>query len=347
MARKRKAHSRKPATSIAGRNTTHKPFVPAKKKASGAGASSSHVPPIRVNFMGWRYIAGVLSLLLLVMSFVSLGVWKLNFGLDFTGGTLVEVAYATPVRVSDIRSSLDASGYAGATVVHYGSDKELLIRLPQSEDIAVGDEIVALLREGAQGASAALRRVEFVGPQVGSELREQGGLALLTALGLVMLYVAFRFQFKFALSAVAALFHDVIIVFGIFSLMRWNFDLTVLAALLAVIGYSLNDTIVVSDRIRENFYRFERITPLQIINVSLNQTLVRTLITSLTTLLVLLSLLLLGGDQVRGFATALAIGVVVGTYSSIYVSANLLLLLGLSKDDLADERSDKHAGGEL
>lgn len=297
--------------------------------------------------MVWRHIAGMLSLLLLVMSFVSMGVWKLNFGLDFTGGTLVEVAYATPVRVSDIRSRLDASGYAGATVVHYGSDKELLIRLPQSEDIAVGDEIVALLREGAQGTSAALRRVEFVGPQVGSELREQGGLALLTALGLVMLYVAFRFQFKFALSAVAALFHDVIIVFGIFSLMRWNFDLTVLAALLAVIGYSLNDTIVVSDRIRENFYRFERITPLQIINVSLNQTLVRTLITSLTTLLVLLSLLLLGGDQVRGFATALAIGVVVGTYSSMYVSANLLLLLGLSRDDLADERSDKHAGGEL
>lgn len=316
---------------------------PTKQKPAQAGRTSL----VRINFMARRHVASALSVVLILASLLSLGLLRLNFGLDFTGGTLLEVAYAETVSVDDVRGQLDEAGYANASVVYYGSDKELLIRLQSGDDVTTGDALSELLRTRSTSGALELRRVEFVGPQVGSELREQGGLALLTALILVMFYVGFRFQFKFAIGAVVALFHDVLIVFGLFSVMRWNFDLTVLAALLAVIGYSLNDTIVVSDRIRENFYRQESLAPQEVIDVSLNQTLMRTLITSLTTLLVLFSLLLLGGEQVRGFALALIVGVVFGTYSSIYVSSNLLLVLDLSRDDLVDENAGQREGGEI
>lgn len=291
-----------------------------------------------IDFMAGRHLAVLISGFLICITVISMTLQQLNFGLDFTGGTLVEISFSESVAINDIRSHLDESGYTDASVVYYGSEQDILIRLPKNEDIVTGDAIIAVLRDKLSDNVLALKRVEFVGSQVGSELREDGGLALIIALGLVLVYVAFRFQFKFAIGAVVALLHDVVLVFGFFSVMRWSFDLTVLAALLAVIGYSLNDTIVVSDRIRENFYGLTNKLPYDIINISLNQTLVRTLITSLTTLLVLMSLLLLGGAQVSGFATALAIGVVIGTYSSIYVSSNMLLILKLNHDDLLDNQ---------
>ena len=286
-----------------------------------------------INFMGQRNLAFVFSALLLLVSMFSLATKQLNWGLDFTGGTLVEVHYSQTADLNAVRSTLDTGGFAGAIVVSFGTDQDVLIRLPQGYSDSQGDELLQLLEDSFVG-SVELRRSEFVGPQVGDELREQGGLAMLMALGLVMLYIAFRFQFKFALGAVVALVHDVIITLGFFSIVGMEFDLTVLAALLAVIGYSLNDTIVVSDRIRENFRRVRRSDPVEIINISLTETLGRTLVTSLTTLLVLMSLALFGGEMINGFAIALIVGVMIGTYSSIYVAANTLLLLGVDKEDL-------------
>ena len=241
------------------------------------------------NFMGWRLAAVVLSAVLLVIAIGSLAVRQLEWGLDFTGGTLVEVHYGDSADLDAIRSALDSGGYAGATVVSFGTDRDVLIRLPSGFTDAEGNAVLAVL-QGASDASVELRRTEFIGPQVGEELREQGGLAMLLALGLVMLYVGFRFQLKFAVGAVAALVHDVLITLGFFSVLGLEFDLTVLAALLAVIGYSLNDTIVVADRIRENFRKLRRAEPVEVINISLSETLGRTLVTSLTTLLVLASL---------------------------------------------------------
>jgi preprotein translocase subunit SecF len=276
----------------------------------------------------------------------SLATKELQWGLDFTGGTLVEVAYSDSADLTEIRSTLDSRGYSGALVVSFGTDRDVLIRLPVGTSDEQGAALLGILQSESSD-TVELRRIEFVGPQVGEELREQGGLAMLLALGLVMVYIAFRFQFKFALGAVGALAHDVIIVLGFFSIMGLEFDLTVLAAILAVIGYSLNDTIVVSDRIRENFRKLRRVEPIEIINQSLSETLGRTLVTSLTTLLVLISLTLVGGEMINGFAVALLVGVVVGTYSSIYVAANLLLSLGVSKDDLIvplpDELEDELA----
>lgn len=286
-----------------------------------------------INFMGQRKIAMFLSLILLLGSIASIAVKGLNFGLDFTGGTLVEVHYSEVVPLKNIRDSLDLAGYKNAVVVHFGSETDILVRLSQGYSDELGLQVVDTLQKGANGI-IDLRRVEFVGPQVGEELKEQGGLAMLMALGLVMIYVAFRFQFKFSVGAVGALVHDVLITLGLFSLFQWDFDLTVLAAVLAVIGYSLNDTIVVSDRIRENFRKLRKGSAENIINVSLTETLARTLVTSLTTLLVLFALFLFGGEMIRGFSQALIIGVLVGTYSSIYVSANVLLLMGISKEDL-------------
>jgi preprotein translocase subunit SecF len=257
----------------------------------------------------------------------------LEWGLDFTGGTLVEVEYADSANLPAIRATLDTEGYEGALVVSFGTDRDVLIRLPAGTSDEQGAALLAILQNSSE-VNVELRRIEFVGPQVGEELREQGGLAMLLALGLVMLYIAFRFQLKFALGAVGALAHDVIIVLGFFSIFGFEFDLTVLAAVLAVIGYSLNDTIVVSDRIRENFRKLRRTDPIEVINQSLTETLGRTLVTSLTTLLVLVSLALVGGEMIRGFAIALLVGIFVGTYSSIYVAANLLIALGVSKDDL-------------
>ena len=286
-----------------------------------------------MNFMGQRRLAAVFSIVLLVASLASLAVRQLNWGLDFTGGTLVELHYADSADLSAIRGTLADSGYEGAIVVSFGTDQDVLVRLPEGYSDAQGTAMVAVLRDAA-GVDVELRRIEFVGPQVGDELREQGGLAMLLALGLVMLYIAFRFQFKFAVGAVVALVHDVLITLGFFSITGLEFDLTVLAALLAVIGYSLNDTIVVSDRIRENFRKLRRADAIEVINLSLTETLGRTLVTSLTTLLVLIALALLGGEMIFGFAVALIVGVAIGTYSSIYVASNVLLAMGVSKEDL-------------
>ena len=286
-----------------------------------------------INFMGQRKLAMLFSLALVLASIGSLAVRQLNWGLDFTGGTLVEVHYSETANLGAIRKTLDTQGYSGAIVVSFGTDRDVLIRLPDGYSDKQGAQLLAILEEAFAG-SVELRRMEFVGPQVGDELREQGGLAMLLALGLVMLYIAFRFQFKFAVGAVVALVHDVILTLGFFSIMGMEFDLTVLAALLAVIGYSLNDTIVVSDRIRENFRKLRRADPFEVINISLTETLGRTLVTSLTTLLVLFALFLFGGEMIHGFAIALIVGVVIGTYSSIYVAANMLLFMGVSKEDL-------------
>ena len=279
-----------------------------------------------IDFMGQRRLAMLFSVTLLLVSIGSLAVKQLNWGLDFTGGTLVEVHYSETVDLNAIRNTLDAEGYSGAIVVSFGTDRDVMIRLPKGYSDQQGPELLASLQETFAG-SVELRRIEFVGPQVGDELREQGGLAMLLALGLVMLYIAFRFQLKFAVGAVVALVHDVIITLGFFSITGMDFDLTVLAAILAVIGYSLNDTIVVSDRIRENFRKIRRADPVEVINISLTETLGRTLVTSLTTLLVLASLALFGGEMINGFAVALIVGVVIGTYSSIYVAASTLLLI--------------------
>lgn len=286
-----------------------------------------------INFMGRRKLAATFSVLLVLAALGSLAVKQLNWGLDFTGGTLVEVHYGETADLNEIRRTLATEGYDGAIVVSFGTDRDVLIRLPDGYSDAQGTAMLETLRDSS-GMTVELRRIEFVGPQVGDELREQGGLAMLLALGLVMLYIGFRFQLKFALGAVVALIHDVIITLGFFSITGLEFDLTVLAALLAVIGYSLNDTIVVSDRIRENFRKLRRAEALEVVNISLTETLGRTLVTSLTTLLVLIALAIYGGEMIFGFAVALIVGVMIGTYSSIYVAANVLLALGVNKEDL-------------
>lgn len=286
-----------------------------------------------INFMGLRKVAAVISITLVVAAIACLAIRQLNWGLDFTGGTLVEVHYGESADLGAIRDTLVNTGYDGAIVVSFGTDQDVLIRLPEGYSDAQGAQMLEILQEAA-ATTVELRRIEFVGPQVGDELREQGGLAMLLALGLVMLYIGFRFQFKFAVGAVVALIHDVFLTLGFFSVLGMEFDLTVLAALLAVIGYSLNDTIVVSDRIRENFRKLRRAEPVSVINTSLSETLGRTLVTSLTTLLVLIALAVFGGEMIFGFAIALIVGVMIGTYSSIYVASNVLLALGVSKEDL-------------
>ena len=265
---------------------------------------------------------------------------ELNYGLDFTGGTLVELSYPEAADISEIRGTLIEGGFEGAQVANFGSSQEVLIKLPGTISDTLGSEIVSLLSSTNLNQEIDLRRIEYVGPQIGSELRDDGGTAMLIALAFMMLYIAFRFQSMFAGAAVIALIHDVVIVVGIFSMIEIEFDLTVLAALLAVIGYSLNDTIVVSDRIRENLRSLETDSTSEIINTSLNQTLGRTLITSLTTLLVLFSLYFLGGELIKNFALALIFGVVVGTYSSIYIAANALVMMGLTKDHLKVEEPE-------
>jgi preprotein translocase subunit SecF len=286
--------------------------------------------------MGRRKITAVASALLIVISVVSLATQKLELGIDFTGGTLIELGYARAVDLAGIRETLANAGYADATVQHFGTSQDVLVRLAPREGLTSADlstEVFGALRRSEE-SPPDLRRVEFVGPQVGDELAEDGGLAMLYALICILIYVALRFEYRFALGAVTALVHDVLITLGVFSVFRLEFDLSVLAAVLAVIGYSLNDTIVVFDRIRENFRKMRKGTPVQIINVSLNQTLARTLMTSFTTLLVLLALFFLGGETIHYFALALIIGVVVGTYSSIYVASTVSLALGVSKSDL-------------
>ena len=289
---------------------------------------------IRFQFMKYRKIAGIASIILFTVSVLSLSFRGLSLGLDFSGGTLVEVTYEKPVELELIRNTLNANGYEDSQVVNFGTNLDVLIKVAdQNGNSSVGEAVYSLLNEN--GLQGELKRVEFVGPQIGSELRDQGGLGMLVALFMILIYVAFRFQYKFALGAVTALGHDVVIILGLFSIFAWDFDLTVLAALLAVIGYSLNDTIVVSDRIRENFRIQRELEPREMIDLSLNQTLGRTVITSLTTLLVLFALFIFGGEMIKGFSLALILGVLVGTYSSIYVVANMLMSLTLIQDDLA------------
>lgn len=284
------------------------------------------------DFMKFRNIALAISAILLLVSVVSLATQGLKFGLDFTGGTLLEVSYEQPADLEKIRDRLEQVGFEDTTVQNFGSETDVLIRMSEAYRDTLGEEVLTALQE--DDATVVLRRSEFVGGQVGEELRDQGGLALLLALAVVMLYVAFRFQFKFSVGAVVALFHDVLIILGFFSLFQWDFDLTVFAALLAVIGYSLNDTIVVADRIRENFRILREANAVDVINESLNQTLGRTVMTSATTALVLLALMFLGGEIIHNFSLALLIGVLVGTYSSIYVAANILLLMHIDREDL-------------
>ena len=287
------------------------------------------------DFMGKRRQAFIFSLALIIGSLVSLATRGLNFGIDFTGGALVEVSYQEAVELDEVRSRLAAAELGDAVAQYFGSAREVLIRAPQTQgknNAAASDAIIAALRE--PGLPVEVRRAEYVGPQVGEELQEDGGLALIYALIMIFIYIAFRFQRLFSVGAIAALAHDVIITVGFFSITQIDFDLTVLAALLAVIGYSLNDTIVVFDRIRENFRRLRKGTPVEVVNASLNQTLSRTLTTSLTTLLVLGALFSLGGEIIRPFSTALIVGVLIGTYSSIYVASPVTLVLGISKQDL-------------
>ena len=293
-----------------------------------------------IDFLAWRKIAIIFSSIFLVISIGSLIFKELNYGLDFTGGTLVELSYPEAADISEIRGTLIEGGFEGAQVANFGSSQEVLIKLPGTISDTLGSEIVSLLSSTNLNQEIDLRRIEYVGPQIGSELRDDGGTAMLIALAFMMLYIAFRFQSMFAGAAVIALIHDVVIVVGIFSMIEIEFDLTVLAALLAVIGYSLNDTIVVSDRIRENLRSLETDSTSEIINTSLNQTLGRTLITSLTTLLVLFSLYFLGGELIKNFALALIFGVVVGTYCSIYIAANALVMMGLTKDHLKVEEPE-------
>ena len=288
----------------------------------------------KFQFMKYRKVAGIASLIIFLVSVLSLSFRGLSLGLDFSGGTLVEITYENPVNLESIRETLVINGFEDSQVVNFGTNLDVLIKVAdQNGNSSIGDTVYSILSNN--GFVGELKRVEFVGPQVGAELRDQGGLGMLVALFMILMYVAFRFQYKFALGAVTALGHDVVIILGLFSIFAWDFDLTVLAALLAVIGYSLNDTIVVSDRIRENFRTQREMEPQAMIDLSLNQTLGRTIVTSLTTLLVLFALFIFGGEMIKGFSLALILGVMIGTYSSIYVVANMLMSLTLIQDDLA------------
>ena len=297
---------------------------------------------MQINFMRPRKIASVLSILLVVLSIFSLSFKGLNAGLDFTGGTLIEIKLSQSTNLEEIREVLGSKLEDDFQVSYFGSEQDVLIKIPGGSENNLSDEIVAALKNSFQ---FDLRRKDFIGPQIGEELRDQGGLGILAAMLVMMVYIMFRFQFKFAIGALLALIHDVLIVLGFFSLFYIGFNLTVLAAILAVIGYSLNDTIVVSDRIRENYRKKRKSDNVDVINRSLNQMLGRTLITSLTTLLVLFALLILGGDFIQNFAIALICGVIVGTYSSIYVLCNNLILMNLNFEDLAIKKSETYDDG--
>lgn len=301
-----------------------------------------------VAFMKLKVPAMALSVIMLLASIYSLATQSLNWGIDFTGGTLVEVGFQQPAELKQVRQILSDKGYDDAVVQHFGATTDVLIRLAPRDDVdasELGNELLTILREGT-GDQVDMRRIEFLGPTMGEELAESGGLAMLTALLCILVYVAMRFEWRFALGSVAALAHDVIITAGLFSIFQLEFDNTVLAAILAVIGYSLNDTIVVSDRIRENFRKIRDGETEEIVNTSLTQTLSRTVITSITTILVLLALFFIGGANIHGFATALLFGVFIGTYSSIYVASSVAIMLGVSKEDLIPEVVEKE-GAEL
>lgn len=295
---------------------------------------------LNINFLGKRNIAWVISAVLIIVSIGSLATRGLNLGIDFTGGTLVEVGYPEAAELDGIRTALESASFNDVIVQHFGTAKDVLIRLPSTDNANAAELSNQVLSALESTGEVTMRRVEFVGPQVGEELRDDGGLAVLYALFGILIYVALRFEYRFSLGSVAALIHDVIITVGFFSVTQAPFDLTVLAAVLAVIGYSLNDTIVVFDRIRENFRRMRKATPLEVINGSINQTLSRTLVTSLTTLLVLFALFFFGGEVIHSFALALIVGVVIGTYSSIYIASSMLVVLNVTSQDLMQEEKD-------
>ncbi len=297
----------------------------------------------QIDFMGVRKLVGSASIVLVLVAIVALVLNGLNFGLDFTSGTAVRLNYSEAVVIDEVNDVLRSNGYEDAVVVNFGSDRDIRVLLPVDADVAEADqaaqavavgETIADLLDNNSSSEVTLLGSDYVSAKVGAELAEQGGLGMLVALGIIMVYISVRFQFKFAVGAVVALAHDLLITLGIFALFRLEFNLNTLAAMLAIIGYSLNDTIVVADRIRENFRRMRKGTPIEMVNVSLNQTLSRTLITSFTTLLVLASILFIGGEATQGFAVALIIGVVIGTYSSIYVASNVILYMNVTREDL-------------
>ena len=303
----------------------------------------------KIDFLGKRNIALTFSLILIIASIASLYTKGLNLGIDFTGGYLIEVGYSQPVDLEPVRKVLEQSNYSDAIVQHFGTSKDILVRIAPREGVnsaSISDEVLSILKRSSE-ESVEMRRIEFVGPQVGEELREQGGLAMLIALFGIMIYVGLRFQLKSAFGAILALVHDVVITVGVFSVTQMAFDLSVLAAILAVIGYSLNDTVVVLDRIRETFRTQRKGSPLEILNLSINGTLSRTIMTSITTLLVLSALFFLGGEVIHGFAFALIIGVFIGTYSSIYVASNSLVLMGVTKQDFLEVAKEAEEIDEL
>ncbi len=301
---------------------------------------------LKIDFLGRRNMAWIISAILIVVSIASLATRGLNLGIDFTGGTIVEVGYAHSIELTPIRDALAEAQFNDVIVQHFGTAKDVLIRLPASDSMQASEVSNQVLRALQPTGDPSMRRVEFVGPQVGDELRDDGGLAVLYALVAILIYVMLRFEFRFSVGSVAALIHDVLLVVGFFSLTQAPFDLTVLAAVLAVIGYSLNDTIVVFDRIRENFRKMRKATPIEVINGSINQTLARTIMTSLTTMLVLLALFFVGGEVIHSFALALLVGVLIGTYSSIYIASSMLVLLNVTAKDLMDDDQDDSDKGD-
>ncbi len=319
------------------------------EQANGSTLTPEQMAPVTggklIDFMRLRHIALAFTIVLTLAALISIATRGLNMGVDFTGGTVMEVTYPDSKNPDIVRELLKSNGYE-AVVQHFGSSKELLIRLPPPEagddsaeaKAALSNKVLDILQ--TETAAAKLNRVEFVGPQVGEELREQGGLAILLALGGILIYVALRFEYRFAVGAIVATVHDIIVVVGFFSFTHLEFDLTVLAAVLAVIGYSLNDTIVVFDRERENFRLLRSETPYEVMNISINQTLSRTLMTSFTTLIVVIALYVFGSEVIAGFALALIIGILIGTYSSIYVASNLLLMMGITKEALIPPAKD-------
>lgn len=301
-----------------------------------------------IDFMRYRMPAIVLSTLVNVLGVISFLVQGLNFGLDFTGGTLIEVSYKEPVELARVRAALEGEGFGGATVQHFGTARDVLIRLqPQGEGspATVSNQVFGALSK-AVGGAVELRRVEFVGPQVGAELAENGGLAVLYSLIGILIYVWFRFEWRLSLGAIVATVHDIVVTVAVFSLFQIDFDLTVLAAVLAVIGYSLNDTVVIFDRIRENFRRVRKGTPTEVVNLSVNETLSRTIMTSGTTLITVVALYLFGGEVVHGFSLALIVGILTGTYSSVYVASSAAVMLGINRGDLMPVKKEgSEAGG--
>jgi len=297
-------------------------------------SSLVHTPHKVIDFMRVRHYSTAFSIILTVVCLVALIVRPLNYSLDFTGGTLLELSWESPVKPAEIREALEHNEYHGVSVVHYGSEREILVRMQANLTTEQGNEIVAQLQKTLAGNAVTLKRLENVGPQVGEELKQQGFLALALALAGVMIYVALRFQYKYAVGGVVSLFHDAIVVLGMFAMFGWEFDLNVLAAVLAIIGYSINDTVVIFDRIRENFREMRKTDTAEIINVSMTQMLSRTIQTTVVTMLAVVALFFFGGESIHGFAKAMWIGMTVGVYSTIYVASNTLMIMKLTREDM-------------